>query len=250
MTSLRRQARTHDHALHARIQIEIEQNVVSGRWPPGHRLPVEHELMRTYGCSRMTVSKALTALTAQGLLVRRRRAGTFVARPQSQSAVMEISDIAGEVAALGLSYRFETIERRSRRTRSREAAMLGEPLPERVLDISCRHFAGTMPFCFERRVINLEAVPEAADATFDTLAPGQWLVQKVPWVRAEHRVRAVSADRAVADQLQIEECTPCLKIERRTWNAVHVITAVTLIYPGDAHEIVARFSPSPRSDRN
>ena len=47
-----------------------------GHWPPGHRVPFEHELMETYSCSRMTVNKVMSALADAGLVVRRRRAGT------------------------------------------------------------------------------------------------------------------------------------------------------------------------------
>lgn len=47
-------------SLHGRIKADIADKIVSGAWPPGHRIPAEHELMRRYGCSRMTVSKALS----------------------------------------------------------------------------------------------------------------------------------------------------------------------------------------------
>ena len=40
----------------------------------------------------MTVSKALTELARAGLIERRRKAGSFVARPQRQSALLEIRD--------------------------------------------------------------------------------------------------------------------------------------------------------------
>ena len=55
--------------------------ILSGEWPPGHRIPFEHELTARYRCSRMTVSKALGDLVAAGLIERRRRAGSFVRRP-------------------------------------------------------------------------------------------------------------------------------------------------------------------------
>ncbi len=54
---------------------------------PSH--PYEHELMAQYGCARMTVNRAIASLASAGLIERRRRAGSFVAQPRMQSAVLE-----------------------------------------------------------------------------------------------------------------------------------------------------------------
>ena len=40
-------------SLHDRILSDIEQRIVSGEWPLGHRIPPEHELTDIYQCSRM-----------------------------------------------------------------------------------------------------------------------------------------------------------------------------------------------------
>ncbi len=48
-----------DSPLHRRIRSDIAERILSGEWPPGFRIPFEHELMADYDCSRMTVSKAL-----------------------------------------------------------------------------------------------------------------------------------------------------------------------------------------------
>src|SRR5690606_22641545 len=99
-------------------------------------------------------------------------------------------------------------------------------------------------FCFEERLINLAAVPDAASADFSVQPPGSWLLGQVPWSAAEHRIRAVSADRRAADALDLAAGTACLVIERRTWSSEAHITHVRLTYPGERHELVAQFSPS------
>ena len=85
--------------LYKQIRLDIERRILSGEWPPGHRIPFEHELMAGYRCSRMTVSKALSELAQADLIERRRRAGTFVRRPKFLSAVLTISDIRAEITA-------------------------------------------------------------------------------------------------------------------------------------------------------
>ncbi|MDE2457455.1 MAG: histidine utilization repressor [Burkholderiales bacterium] len=231
-------------SLHQRILADIEQNIVSGRWPLGHRIPSEHELSASYGCSRMTVNKVLTQLARAGMVERRRKAGSFVMREQSRSAVMEISDVRAEVGALGLPYRFEIIERKRRLNLRADASalQLGEAGP--VLHVTTLHYAGPRPFCLERRLINLAAVPAAAGQDFATEPPGTWLVSHVPWTSAEHRIRAAIADAQAAATLEVPAGTACLVIERRTWVRGKPVTFVRLSYPGETHEVVARFSPS------
>src|SRR5215470_11559408 len=93
--------------LYKKIRLDIERRILSGEWPPGHRIPFEHELMASYRCSRMTVNKALSELAQADLIERRRRAGTFVRRPKFLSAVLKIADIRAEIGALGRSYGYE-----------------------------------------------------------------------------------------------------------------------------------------------
>ena len=92
-----------------RIRSQIEARIASGDWPPGFRIPFEHELVTQYGCARATVGKALTALVRSGLIERRRKAGTFVAYPHVQSAVLDIPDIGKAIAERTGSYRFDLL---------------------------------------------------------------------------------------------------------------------------------------------
>jgi GntR family histidine utilization transcriptional repressor len=218
-------------SLHRRIVDEVTANIVSGRWPPGHRVPNETELADGYGCSRMTVNKALSQLARGGLIERRRRSGSFVRAPRSQSAVLEIQDIRAEVEALGLAYGYVQMVRRRERD---------------LLVLECLHLAGGHPFCHERRHIHLDTVPEAATHSFETQAPGPWLVAKVPWTQAEHRIFAVAADAPAAKALDVPPGAPCLVVERRTWSAERPVTMVRLTYPAERHMLVARFSPDPK----
>lgn len=231
-------------SLHQRILTDIGERILSGEWAPGHRIPFEHELTEEYNCSRMTVNKALSELAKTGLIERRRRSGSFVRRPRSQAAILEIHDIKAEVQALGLPYRYELLSRHKRKSTTADRALmeLGEAGP--VLALRCRHFAGSRPFCLEERLISLVAVPEAGVETFDEQAPGPWLIGHVPWSTAEHRIRATGADEEMAAALGMEAGAPCLVVERRTWSAERPVTHVRFTYPAQSHTLVARFTPS------
>lgn len=231
-------------SLHQTILADIEGKILSGEWPPGHRIPFEHELTAEYGCSRMTVNKALTQLAKAGLIARRRKAGSVVVRPHTQSAVLEIQEINAEVEQLGLSYRFEIVGKKKRLANGSGMLDLDTDGRTPLLDLTCLHFAGGQPFCIEQRVISLAAVPEAEHADFTEVPPGTWLVRQVPWTTAEHVIRATGADRQTAHALDLTEGTPCLVVERKTWHATRAITHVAITYPGDGHALVAHFTPS------
>lgn len=231
-------------SLYQRILNDIRDRIVSGEWEPGFRIPFEHELTEEYGCSRMTVNKALSQLAKAGLIERRRRSGSFVRRPQSQAAVLEIHDIRIEVEALGLPYRYELISQSKRRAGTADRERLGSSVSGQILALKCRHYAGAQPFCTENRLINLDAVPEAADEEFRETAPGPWLIGRVPWSAAEHVIRAAAADSETSADLGLATGAPCLVIERRTWSAERPVTHVRFTYPANAHAVVARFTPS------
>lgn len=235
-----------DPSLHKRIRAEISDRILSGAWPPGHRIPFEHELMAEYGCSRMTVNKALAPLAEGGLIVRHRKTGTFVSRPRIHSAVLDIPDIPVEVTRRGEPYRYELLSRTTRRATPRETEELGLGQPVPVLALKCLHRASGRPFSVEERVINLRAVPEVASVDFARTAPGSWLLGHVPWTEAEHRISAANATRSMAGLLAIRPEAACLVLERRTWRGGDKITHVRLTFPGDAYDLVARFAPQGR----
>ena len=58
----------------------IREQIESGKWRPGDRIPTEQELCRLYGISRSPVRQALKELAYAGLLTRRPGLGTFVGR--------------------------------------------------------------------------------------------------------------------------------------------------------------------------
>jgi GntR family histidine utilization transcriptional repressor len=217
-----------EQTLYQRIRGQIEDLIRSGAWAPGRKVPSETELMAQFGCSRMTVNKAMSALAEDGLIVRRRRAGSFVARPRVHSTVLDIPDIQAEILARGETYRFDLLDRRRRNAKAGDAEEVALAAGGELLVLRGLHIAGDRPFALEDRLISLTAVPEAADLDFAEEAPGAWLLHHVPWTEAENRISA-----AVGAAL--------LAVERRTWRADEPVTWVRQLFPGEAYDLVARF---------
>ncbi len=227
--------------LHQRIRSDIEARIRSGEWAPGHRAPTEAELMATYGCSRMTVNKAMTALVEAGLIVRRKRAGSFVARPRVHAPVLNIPDIQSEIVARGEAYAFRLLSREVRDADGEDEIELAAG--GKLLDLDGVHDAGGRPFALERRLVSLKAAPEMEAADFAHVPPGAWLLEHVAWTEAESRISAINADADDARLLALDEGTACLVVERRTWREGQHVTRVRQVFPGEAYDLVARFGP-------
>jgi GntR family histidine utilization transcriptional repressor len=230
--------------LYQRIRGQIEDLIRSGAWAPGRKVPSEAELMAQFDCSRMTVNKAMSALAEEGLIVRRRRAGSFVARPRVHSTVLDIPDIQAQIVARGETYRFDLLELKRRKAKAGDAEEIALAAGGELLALRGLHVAGDRPFALEDRLVSLAAVPQAADLDFAEESPGAWLLHHVPWTEAENRISAVGADGATAGLMALDAGTALLAVERRTWRAGEPITWVRQLFPGEAYDLVARFGPA------
>jgi GntR family transcriptional repressor for pyruvate dehydrogenase complex len=71
------------HKLSRGLFEQLAEQIKSGRYAPGERLPTEQELTRAARVSRTVVREAVAALRAEGLVVTRQGVGAFVsAMPQ------------------------------------------------------------------------------------------------------------------------------------------------------------------------
>ncbi|MGU3575270.1 UTRA domain-containing protein [Brucellaceae bacterium C25G] len=229
--------------LSEKIQSDIEENIMSGHWAPGDRIPSESDFMEQYKCSRMTVNRVLSRLAERGLINRRRKAGSFVSAPQADSLMfMQIRDFAKEAEESGQKYRHEILLRRIEPIVPIKAKELQLKPDHMVLRILCLHIVNDKPEAYEDRIISLEKVPEVEGEFFIKTPPGTWLLGHIPWNEAKHTIRAINADITLAGILGIETSAACLKLNRRTWHRNELITDVDIVYPGHEHEITGVFS--------
>lgn len=74
---------------HYQLRKLIRDEITSGRWGVGDRLPSERELCNIFKLSRTPVREALDALVKEGLLLRQKGRGTFVAEPKIMERWLE-----------------------------------------------------------------------------------------------------------------------------------------------------------------
>lgn len=149
--------------LYYQVAAQLEREIVSGRYPPGERLPTEVELAAELALSRPTMRQAIQLLVDKGLVVRKRGVGTQVVgsvdsqirrpielsslhddltlanqRPTTQVQRLQLIEAPAEVAhALGLPAKASVIYLRRLRTAVDEPlALMTNYLPEGLLDLT------------------------------------------------------------------------------------------------------------------
>jgi len=229
--------------LYRQIRRAIAEPILTGQLSPGTRLPSEHAFMEVFDTSRTTINRALQMLADEGLVSRHRRNGTFVAAQVTEHAVLELRDIADEIQSTGADYTYELLEREVANIDKSQSKEFGFRDGTSALYLKCRHLADGIPFVIEDRYISVGSVPDVSNEPFTDTPPSRWLLENVPWSRAEHSIHAVNATDEDATLLCIPISAACLQIERTTWLGERPVTHVLLTYPGNRHRLVGRFSP-------
>ena len=232
--------------LYAKVKDHILQNIRSGAWEPGQRVPSENELVESFGISRMTANRALRELTAEGFLSRVPGVGTFVKEAPPRSSLMELRNIAEEIEQRGHRY--------SSRIVSSKEVMANPALAEefegrdldRLFHIVIVHEENGMPVQLEDRYVNASVVPDFLSQDFAQVTPTAYLLAATPVDELEHTVEATLPTPDQQRLLNIGAMEPCLALHRRSWSRGKVATVATLTYPASRYALYSRYRTSAR----
>lgn len=203
--------------LYRQIKDLLVQALDRGDWKPGEAIPSETELALRFQVSQGTVRKAVDELAAENLLLRRQGKGTFVSthhEARVRFRFLRLAPNQGEVQPA----ESQVLDFR----RVRASAEIA-----RVLELK-----GGDPVVAIRRLLSFASVPTVVDdiylpgALFKGLSAELLNGYRGPlygffetefgisMVRAEEKVRAVSADAEISNLLGVVQDTPILKVDR------------------------------------
>ncbi|MEK8038043.1 histidine utilization repressor [Burkholderia contaminans] len=223
------------------IKTLVRQNVESGDWRPGDRIPSELDLAAQFGVARMTVNRALRELTAEQVLTRTRGSGTYVASPKYESTLVAIRSISDEVAARGHGYRAQVLQVGAAVADAKLADELQIDTGSPIFHSRVLHFENDTPVQLEERWVNPACAPEYALQDFTTTTPNQYLTRVAPLQRVEYRIEAAMPDTETRRHLTMDDREPCLLLHRRTWSQGMVASVANLWHPGSRYRFTGHF---------
>ena len=188
---------------YSRVKRMITERIDSGEWQPRHRIPSESELVRDLGVSRMTINRALRELTSEGFLIRMQGVGTFVAEAKAHTALLEVHNIADEIAARGHRHSSKILELKARPASEEEAAALGIQPGQRLFYSQIVHYENDVPVQVEDRCVNPLVAPDYLKQDFDRVTPYTYLTQAAPLTAGANRVLAETSGTGVGGQFAI-----------------------------------------------
>jgi GntR family histidine utilization transcriptional repressor len=232
--------------LYARVKEHILENIRSGAWEAGHRVPSENELVDSFGISRMTANRALRELTAEGFLSRVPGVGTFVKEAPALSSLMELRNIAEEIAQRGHRHAARVVTKDEIACHPAMAEEFEDRTLERIFHVVIVHEENGVPVQLEDRYVNPDVAPGFLSRDFAATTPTAVLVEAAPVDELEHTVEAALPTADQQRLLGIDPLEPCLALHRRSWSGGRVATVVTLTYPASRYALYSRYRTNSR----
>lgn len=223
-------------SLGQQIRNYVLEKIDSGEWPEGQRIPSEAKLVDQLGASRMTIHIALRDLSAEGVLLRKQGAGTFVAPRRSQSTFLELRNIHAEIEERGNRHSTDVLLLQAVPCDLTVATELNVMPGSQVFHSVLVHRENGSPIQIEDRYVNPQFSADYLEQDFTTITPNAHLMSVGPLEEVEHVIQAVLADEVNCHLLDLAVGDPVLLLRRRTWSRGLTATSARLLHPG------ARFS--------
>jgi GntR family histidine utilization transcriptional repressor len=215
------------------VRSEVLSRIQNRQWKPGDLIPNEADLALEFGCARATVNRALQALAENGLLDRRRKAGTRVALHPVRKATLHIPIIRHEIEDRKQAYSYALISSKLDKPPPDIRAQMGLRATVKCLQLLALHLADSRPYAYEYRWLNVEAVPAASKVDFEIHNANEWLVMNAPFTAGDITLSAKQANAPEAKMLGTTIGQALFVMDRNTRNVDVAITSVKLTFaPG------------------
>lgn len=224
--------------LYYQIENILRGRILSGSLPPGAPLPTEESLGKEFNVSRITVRRALSKLENDGLIIRQRGRGTFVAEKPYPAATSRFSGSMEDLISMGINTEAKVLsfEMVDAPEQLREKLNLEEGA--RILRIEKIRTIEGEPFS---HVINYlpEEIGSRVSRSALNLKPLLMILEEELGLNADgaiQTIEAVVAEPELAPLLGIRVGDPLLKVERTVYDAEdHPLEHVSVHYRADKY---------------
>jgi DNA-binding GntR family transcriptional regulator len=236
-------ARTRRDALPAykKIQHALRERIEAKELRPGDAVHSERELARIHGVSLMTARHALAGLEREGIVERRRGAGTFVAPPRIH--FNKLMSYTEQMSSRGLTPSSKVIVAKIIEGEPEIAARLGLPALSRMVKIERVRHTADEPFALEicyfpaDQFAGLVKVPLGRTSLFATLEHDF----DVRLAYADEEVDATIAEGSVAQLLNLRPGAPLLRMRQIIFSTnTKPVVYVIGLYRSEWHSLFIR----------
>jgi len=223
------------------VKSHVLAQIQAGVWKEGDAIPGEEALAREFGLSRMTVNRALRELSDEQVLTRVQGSGTYVSQQKVRATLVELRNIADEVAARGHVHRSEL--QRLERVRASEALarQFGVAPRQPLFHSVVVHLENELPIQVEDRHVLPELAPEYLTLDFRSQTPNAYLMRVAPLQQVEFEIEAVKPAREVAELLHMGADEYCLVLHRRTRSRDRVASVASMWHPASRYRFTGSF---------
>jgi len=203
--------------LYRQVYGVLVRRIAEGTWRPAQSLPSEQALAAELGVSQGTVRKAMDALAAENLILRKQGKGSFVAEHTQEHALFRFFRLARPspgrervTPTLG-----DTSVRRRSANRAEQTRLELSPKAD-VVEIRRTRLIDGKPAINEKIILPCSLFPgiDKLDELPNTLYSLYQNVYGISIAFAREELRAVQADGRDAKALQVETGTPLLQVDR------------------------------------
>lgn len=235
------QVRKNGLPAYKRIQDAILQRLEAGQLKPGDVVDSERELARIHGVSLMTARHALAGLEREGMVVRRRGAGTFVAPPKIH--FNKLMSYTEQMSGRGLNVSSKLLALTVVDTEHEVAARLALPSTSRLVKVERLRLGGEEPFALETCYLSGDEYGELTRARLDRVSLFSLLEQDygLEIAHADEEIDATTADPHTARLLGIPHGSPILRIRQEIYSSAgKPVLYVLGLYRSDRHTLLIR----------
>lgn len=209
---------------------EIHRWILSSRYGPGDKLPLDKDIAVELGCARSTVVRAMQDLTQTGLIERRRKGGTQVRHHRATRAVVDIPVHRVAIESQGARYDHRLLSQETHTPPDHIAQAMRLGAMADCLHVRAVHLADDRPYIYENRWIACTVFAGHPPPDFTTISANEWLVAHCPYDDISVSFSAVSANRDLAETLASNIGNAHFCVERCTWSQGQPITMVTSFF--------------------
>ena len=224
-----------------KIQRAIRQRIEAKQLKAGDAVSSERELARIHSVSLMTARHALAGLEREGIVERRRGAGTFVAPPRIQ--FNKLMSYTEQMASRGLPPSSKVITAKIVEGEQEIAARLGLGATSRMVKIERVRLTADEPFALETCYLSgdefaeLVHAPLARGSLFSTLEHDYG----VELAYADEEVDATVAEGRVAHLLNLRAGAPLLRMRQVIYSSkTKPVIYVIGFYRSERHSLFIR----------